>query len=63
MSDEKLEPCPFCGGKAGISYGRMGDTRMPYVECLECAAGSDFCFTEEEAAEAWNRRATDGTAK
>ena len=54
----KLEPCPFCGGEASISYGKQGDgTPWPYIECGDCSAmvgGSDD--TEAGAIIAWNTR-------
>lgn len=60
MSDnQKLKPCPFCGGEAKVSY------RKPYsiVYCKKCKASTnEFCdwYEEQEsikdAVEAWNRR-------
>lgn len=51
----ELKPCPFCDGKAIISWhGWIG------VDCTHCTCriGDDFEFqTEEEATEVWNRRA------
>jgi len=52
--EEKLEPCPFCGGEASESIGEMTDKetgkKIPwkYIECLDCAAMAD---TDD-----WNRR-------
>ena len=52
MSDE-LKPCPFCGGMN--LYYAAG--RFYAVECSDCGAKVVGAFrTEEEAAEAWNRR-------
>ena len=59
----ELKPCPFCG-----STGKMHEKGLNtwVVECSnnQCMAsymiGWDY-DTEEEAAEAWNRRANDGT--
>lgn len=52
MSD-KLKPCPFCGGMN--LYYAAG--RFYAVECSDCGAKVVGAFrTEEEAAEAWNRR-------
>lgn len=59
---EKLKPCPFCGGKADV-------WRTNYHVYIQC---ENFCMddrfehlvqvsgdTEEQALEAWNRRAND----
>jgi len=50
---EELKPCPFCGGKAVILKENMYSVR-----CNSCFIGTDFCFTEQEAITAWNRRTT-----
>lgn len=56
----ELKPCPFCGGKAFLAeYDYKFDTGyVPTygVECTGCNAAIYDCDTEEEAAEAWNRR-------
>lgn len=56
----ELEPCPFCGGEANI-VGKPYEAKF----CVGC--GDDSCLgfsglgwlydSEQEAAEAWNRRA------
>ena len=58
---EKLKPCPFCGGKAEVSY--QDDVffrrRLYSVKCGEysdCMGSMGWCNTEEEAVELWNRR-------
>jgi hypothetical protein len=60
----ELKSCPFCGSESAIAYHI--NSRPPYREayipyCLndECFMNmNEFCFaTEEEAVEAWNRRA------
>lgn len=49
----ELKPCPFCGGMN--LYYAAG--RYSAVECSDCGAKVVGAFrTEEEAAEAWNRR-------
>ena len=55
--ENKLKPCPFCGGKADF----LGDTAT--IKCKQC--GGAFIVTNPlinrlEVAEAWNRRAGDG---
>lgn len=61
-----LKPCPFCGGEAEISWTQTS-TPHPYARCKfgttltpMCAGATFFTYrynTEQEAAEAWNRRA------
>ena len=58
----ELKPCPFCGGEAYIDredcYGVQDDYYM--VHCEKCSLQFGFCSmfeSEEEAIEAWNRRA------
>ena len=53
MSEIKLKPCPFCGGKAemiarGVLY---------CVTCSKCDCKGDFLDTPAAAAKVWNRRA------
>ncbi len=59
-----LKPCPFCCGEALIKTTNLqaaGASADFYtIACLECNAEIFRYFkTLEEAAEAWNRRATD----
>ena len=60
----ELKPCPFCGGKAFLSevlyYCEPGRCTTQFIECNECHATTYEYNTEEEAIEAWNRRAEDG---
>jgi Lar family restriction alleviation protein len=60
----ELKPCPFCGSKAFLSefvYDlELGRVKMQFVECNGCHATTYEYDTEEEAIEAWNRRAEDG---
>lgn len=58
---EAVKPCPFCGGKARIVQNDplMKGEKKFYVFgviCNECDAHF-WKNTEEEAIEAWNRRA------
>lgn len=49
---EEIKRCPFCGGNAVI----QGIT-VVWVKCLECGAETTGFRDEEEAIDAWNRRA------
>ena len=51
MSEEKLKPCPFCGGKAVAS--------TYYIECESCDVAPNidwWHFDRDEAIKAWNTR-------
>ena len=50
--EEKLIPCPYCGGK-GILYRVAGV--KPHVQCKACGALM-YGNTSTEAIAAWNRR-------
>ena len=53
MNNEKLKPCPFCGGEAVVHKFGTG-----YIaECLECATSTVCESTKAEAIEKWNNRA------
>ena len=59
---DKLKPCPFCGGKAMIETCQCAGEETPRyrVGCAHCWCETDWeNFCEEDAAEKWNRRATD----
>ena len=53
MSEIKLKPCPFCGGKAEMKITKYGGS---YVICTQC-----FCRTIDGGygivKAMWNRRA------
>ena len=53
MSEIKLKPCPFCGGKAKLVY--YYPFRY-YVSCVVCAAATVALPSEEAAINTWNRR-------
>lgn len=63
---EKLKPCPFCGAKEtdedkplSVFAGFRGSEWT--VECERCGAnlGWGSYIQQEDAIEAWNRRAND----
>jgi Lar family restriction alleviation protein len=55
----ELKPCPFCGGAAEADYGYY-DYNLHGVHCSECGAYvSTMKDDPEDAAQMWNRRATD----
>ena len=61
--NEKLKPCPFCGGEAHlINNNDYMTAHKPndiyYVMCLNCRAKTNFFYTddEQEAINAWNTR-------
>ena len=59
--NEQLKPCPFCGSKAEIEHKRNLLTWIVQCSNQSCPAsymiGADY-ETEEQAIDAWNRRAT-----
>ena len=57
---DKLKPCPFCGGEAGIVKTNKTETGEKYVVgCMHCGVELPFAFkTEKQATEYWNRRQT-----
>ena len=58
----KLKPCPFCGGEAEVVFGAC-DYNVYQVCCTgaNCHAMAGWSDTEEEAIEEWNRRAGNET--
>lgn len=71
MSEIKLKPCPFCGADAILYLIPYGSSQPLYsIECTVCSAkigrsketyqaskGLLHFTSEQEAVEAWNKRA------
>lgn len=55
MSEEKLKPCPFCGGKAYANETDWKGWWHGWVICEKCGAKIEK-QTKDEAIEAWNKR-------
>lgn len=67
MRDSIFKPCPFCGGKAELRLeceGFLGGILYSVVTCTKCGAKgerfmqSPLIASNDEATNAWNRRAT-----
>ena len=68
MSDERLKPCPFCGGEAEVIFEEYSGDHIVnefYVRCTMFNNRLPNCLvmpntitydSEEEAIDAWNRR-------
>lgn len=62
----ELKPCPFCGGIPRIIENKLNLNKILYgVYCVdehhEVSVG--YFDSEEEATEAWNRRADNGNER
>lgn len=61
----ELKPCPFCGGEAEVIPHKFFSEKLKLwkvdsygVECKNChTSGYQFWGCEEQAVNAWNRRA------
>lgn len=51
----ELKPCPFCGGEAKHSVWSIQNYHK--IECEYCDVEMDYFHHEDDAFEAWNRRA------
>lgn len=58
MSEIKLKPCPFCGGKAEIFrwQAHINDEYHSDLVCTNCGAGFHDVSSEKSAFKAWNKR-------
>ena len=59
--DKKLKPCPFCGSKDDLLIN--DEDYEVFVFCWSCEARGPEMFSKNDAIEAWNRRADDGSRK
>ena len=57
MIQEKMKPCPFCGGEAEVVSYTTTRARIPqyHPNCKSCKCW-ESCLSEEEAIAVWNRR-------
>lgn len=60
----ELKPCPFCGSK-NVSFVEdeeqlIDETITGFIWCHGCGFSSDSFYSEEVAAEKWNRRTPGG---
>lgn len=66
MKDVELKPCPICGRKPKISKIYKYYNYKRYVKYFVCCPNDDCVeqrmayFSEEKAAENWNRRVDNG---
>ena len=62
MKENKLKPCPFCGGEGQILYDDISDEQVTFaglafeIKCKSCYAKIQRPNTRKEAIQAWNRR-------
>lgn len=63
--ESEMDPCPFCGSDRIVlerepePYG-WNDRHKLRAICEGCGARTGLCYTEAEAAGAWNRRERGG---
>ena len=58
MEEEKLKPCPLCGGEASANESGWQGWWHGWVICKKCEV-SIHRDTKEEAIKAWNKRVAD----
>ena len=55
--EERLKPCPFCGGKAVLLDAFHGSSKVWHVVCSACMASSLYNELEVTVIDYWNKRA------
>lgn len=53
----ELKPCPFCGSEARIVTNYVGSVYIRCTNIYKCGVRQEGWDMEEDAIEAWNRRA------
>ena len=63
MTEPKLKPCPFCGGKAIMVFRGGGDYWYDEYSayCTKCGAETDNYEFADDVVKAWNRRVESDT--
>jgi Lar family restriction alleviation protein len=62
MTEQKLQPCPFCGHIVNankflqIAPGPIQPRQTYCVKCLLCGVRGPWAFEEKQAIELWNKR-------
>lgn len=61
-AENKLEPCPFCGGSADAQFDPAGMLYDSSIHCSQCLASGPCPEQGETHAEKWNTRAAQPAA-
>ena len=56
MSDERLKPCPFCGGEAKVAHEYTEEWKLEYVMCFRCGCSTPSAISEDTVIQIWNTR-------
>lgn len=56
MSDERLLPCPFCGGEAKVAHEYTEEWKLEYVMCFRCGCSTPSAISEDTVIQMWNTR-------
>ena len=52
----RLESCPCCLGKAGLTDMMVGNMKMWQIGCTECGVSTELDEDKKFCARQWNRR-------